>query len=123
MRSSEDLLNSSSTEEPLPLMCTVRHSEAHSSPSRTKDWGCYDNACPHVQEPDAELAKFKWEQLYHPTYSLDMLPCDFQEFGPLKKHLKVQCFILDNKLKDAVKNWISSRLQTFWEHGIPHLVN
>ena len=34
------LLNSFSTEEQLPLMNTVRHSEAYASSSRTKDWGC-----------------------------------------------------------------------------------
>ena len=31
------LLNSSSTEEPFPPMCTMRHSKAYADPSRKKD--------------------------------------------------------------------------------------
>ncbi|XP_037572224.1 histone-lysine N-methyltransferase SETMAR-like [Dermacentor silvarum] len=65
----------------------------------------HDNARPHVSRvTDAELAKFKWEQLDHSPYSPDMSPCDFNVFGPLKKHLKRKRFNLANELKDAVKD-------------------
>ncbi|GFS62542.1 hypothetical protein TNIN_134411 [Trichonephila inaurata madagascariensis] len=49
----------------------------------------YDNARPDVSGvAHVEQAKFKWEQLDHPPYSLDMSPCDFHVLGPLKKRLK-----------------------------------
>ena len=32
----------------------------------------------------AKQAKFRWEQLDHPLYSLDMSPWDFHVFGSLK---------------------------------------
>ena len=65
----------------------------------------HDNDRPHVSRvTHAELAKFKWELLDHPTCSLDMSPCDFYVFGPLRKHLKWQRFNSDDELRDAMKN-------------------
>ncbi|GFY54924.1 histone-lysine N-methyltransferase SETMAR [Trichonephila inaurata madagascariensis] len=84
----------------------------------------YDNARPDVSGvAHVEQAKFKWEQLDHPPYSLDMSPCDFHVFGHLKKHLKGKRFNSDDELKDVVKDWVSSRSQEFWEQGIIRLVN
>lgn len=84
----------------------------------------HDNARPHVSRvTHAELAKFRWERLDHPPYSPDMSPCDFHVFGPLKKHLKGRQFNSDDEVKDAVKDWVSSRPQEFWEQGILRLVH
>ncbi|GFW88301.1 histone-lysine N-methyltransferase SETMAR [Trichonephila clavipes] len=64
----------------------------------------HDNAPPHVSRvTQMELDKFKWETLDHPPYSLDMLPCNFHVFGPLKKHLKGKRFNSDDILKDTVR--------------------
>ena len=71
----------------------------------------------------SKLIKFNWEQLGHPPYSSDILLCDFHLFGPLKKHLKELCFNLDDELKDAVKDWVSSWPQKFWEHRILRVIN
>ncbi|XP_042904384.1 histone-lysine N-methyltransferase SETMAR-like [Parasteatoda tepidariorum] len=79
----------------------------------------HDNARPHVSRvTHMERAKFEWETLNHPPYSPDMSPCYFHVFGPLKKHLKGKRFNSDGVLKDAVKDWVSSRPQEFWEQGI-----
>ena len=69
----------------------------------------------------AKRAKFKWEQFDYPPYSPDMSPCDFQVFGPLKKHLKEQRPNSDDELKNAVKDWVSSRPQI--EESIDSLIN
>ncbi|GFX45476.1 hypothetical protein TNCV_2740131 [Trichonephila clavipes] len=75
----------------------------------------YD-ARPHVfRVIHLELGKFKWEKLDHPSYSLDMPPYDFHVFCPLKNNLKEKRFSSDDELKGIVKDWVSSRLQKFWE--------
>ncbi|GFW15320.1 mariner Mos1 transposase [Trichonephila clavipes] len=84
----------------------------------------HDNARPHVSRvTQVELDKFKWETLDHPPYSPDMSPSDFHVLGPLKKHLKEKCFNSDDVIKDAVKDWVSSEPQEFWEQGILRLVH
>ncbi|GFX92657.1 histone-lysine N-methyltransferase SETMAR [Trichonephila clavipes] len=84
----------------------------------------HDNTRPHVSRvTQMELGKFKWETLDHLPYSLDMSPCDFHVFGPLKKHLKGKRFNSDDVLKDTVKDWASSQPQEFWEQGILRLVH
>ncbi|GFY36318.1 mariner Mos1 transposase [Trichonephila clavipes] len=76
----------------------------------------HDNARPHVSRvTQMELEKFKWETLDHPTYCPDMSPCDFNVFGPLKKHLKGKRFNSNDVLKDTVKDRVSSQTQEFWE--------
>ncbi|GFW08023.1 hypothetical protein TNCV_2977921 [Trichonephila clavipes] len=54
---------------------------------------------------------------------MDMSPGDFHAFGPLKKSLKGKRFNSDDELKDAMKDWVSSRPQEFWKQGTLHLVN
>ena len=64
----------------------------------------HDNARSHMSKvTHVKLAKFKWKQLDHSPYSLDLSPCDFHVFGPLKKHLKGQLFNSDYEFKDVVK--------------------
>ena len=85
------LLNSSSTEEPLPPMCTVRQSKAYAGPSRTKARSCsrrgwFCSMITHVHSViHVKRAKFKWEQLDYPSCSPDMSPCDFHVFWSLEK--------------------------------------
>ncbi|GFT76045.1 histone-lysine N-methyltransferase SETMAR [Trichonephila clavipes] len=84
----------------------------------------HDNKRPHVSRvTHTELTKFKREQLDHPLYSLDWSPCDFYVFGPLKKHLNGVPFNLEDGLKDAGKDCVSSRPLEFWKQGILRLVN
>ena len=65
----------------------------------------HDNACPHASRvTHVKRAKFKWEQLDYPSYSLNMSPCDFHVFGPLINHLKSQSFKSDDELKEAEKD-------------------
>jgi len=47
-----------------------------------------DNARPHVAKVCKDLMQhLRWEVVHHPPpYSPDLSPCDFQVFGPLKKH-------------------------------------
>ena len=53
----------------------------------------HDHARSYVSmNKHVKMAKFKCEQLHYAPYSLDMAPCDFHEFGPLKKRLKGQRF-------------------------------
>ncbi|GFW56812.1 histone-lysine N-methyltransferase SETMAR [Trichonephila clavipes] len=66
----------------------------------------HDNVRPRVfLVTQTELDKFKWETLDHPPCSLEMSPCDFHVFGPLKKHLKGKRFNSDDVLRDTVKDW------------------
>ncbi|GFW53271.1 histone-lysine N-methyltransferase SETMAR [Trichonephila clavipes] len=84
----------------------------------------HDNVRPHVSRvTQMELDKFKWQTLDHPPYSPDMSSCDFHVFGPLKKHLKRECFNSDDVLKDTVKDWVSSQPEEFWEQRILRLVH
>jgi len=45
----------------------------------------HDNALPHSAAQTQTL--FKWEQMDHPPYSLDLAPSDYQLFLHLKKFL------------------------------------
>ena len=64
-----------------------------------------DNTRSHVSRvTHIKRAKFKGEQLDHSQYSSDMSPCDFFEFGLLKKHLKGQPFNSNDEFKDALKD-------------------
>jgi hypothetical protein len=49
----------------------------------------HDNACPHVACTVRDtLCSTYWKVLDHPPYILDLTPCDFHLFDPLKKVLK-----------------------------------
>lgn len=47
-----------------------------------------DIHCPHQQK----FNQLGWKTLEHQPYSADSLPCDFQDFGPLKEALEGQRF-------------------------------
>lgn len=48
-----------------------------------------NNARPHTPQQTREtIDKMGWEVLPHPPYSLNLAPCDFHLFGPLKEALR-----------------------------------
>ena len=48
----------------------------------------HDNARSNVSKVTyVKRVKYKREQLDYPVYSLNMSPCDFHAFGPLKKNI------------------------------------
>lgn len=111
------LLNSFSTEEPLTLMCTVRHSEAYAGPSRTKDWGCslrvwFCSMIMHIHtSPGSHMRNWPSSSGSSLTIRPTARTCRPEIsmlFGPLKKHLKGKLFNFDDELKEAVKDWVSS---------------
>ncbi|GFY77835.1 hypothetical protein TNIN_454861 [Trichonephila inaurata madagascariensis] len=66
----------------------------------------YDNALSHVSRvTHTELSK--WKQLANLPYCPEMSPCAFHVFGPME-HLKGKLFNSENKLQDAVKEWVWS---------------
>ncbi|GFY74830.1 hypothetical protein TNIN_407381 [Trichonephila inaurata madagascariensis] len=67
-------------------MCTVRHSEAYTGPSKQK------TGTAHRGHGSVPTGKVQVERHDHPPYSPDMSPCNFHVFGSLEKHLKVKHF-------------------------------
>ena len=62
-------------------------------PSKLTRWVIllHDNARPHTANTITPLLqKFKWEVLGHPPYSPEISPCDYANFGPIKKTLRGQ---------------------------------
>ena len=54
----------------------------------------HDNARPHTATHAVDtLRALKFEVLKHPPYSPDLAPLDFQLFGTMKEHLRVQKYI------------------------------
>ena len=69
--------------------------------NRTK-WSCllsngvilHDNACPYTATDDDYFAEHELESpIPYSSYSPDLLPCDFQPFGPLKEHIGREKFL------------------------------
>jgi len=84
----------------------------------------HDNATPHTAAHTREwLDRHNWEILEHPPHSPDLAPSDFHLFGPLKRHLSGQCFKTDEDIKEAVKDWFSTRVPEFYAQGIDALVH
>jgi transposase len=66
----------------------------------------HDNARPHTANKTNEtLRNFKWEVLEHPPYSPDLVPSDFDLFGPLKHHLSAEHFPDDEAVEREVTAW------------------
>jgi len=64
-----------------------------------------DNARPHVAKVYKDLMQhFRWEVLHHPPpLSLDLSPCDFHVFGPLKEALKGRRFTDNDEVRETVE--------------------
>jgi len=60
---------------------------------------------------------------YHTTYSLDLVPCDFHLFRPMKDGLCGQHFPRNDAIIRAVKQWATSADADFYEHSIQALVH
>lgn len=75
----------------------------------------HDNAQWHIScETTTLLRKFWWEVLQYMPYSLDMLPCDYHLFSPLKKCLRGWRFPSEAELRDCVTNWLLSQHRDFF---------
>jgi len=69
--------------------------------------GC---ARPHSAALTQEkLAQMYWTALEHLLYSLDLSPCDYHMFGPLKEALGGQRFNDDEQVKNFVCKWLQMR--------------
>ena len=63
----------------------------------------HDNARPHVAGVVNQLlARWQWEVLYHPPYSPDISPCDFDLIPKAKEPLRGRCFKTIPDIIDAV---------------------
>ena len=84
----------------------------------------HDNLRPHAANTiTVLLQKFKLEILGHPPYSLDLSPCDYAIFGPLKKALRGKRFTLDDDVKQYVRNWFTTQPREFYETAIRRLMS
>ena len=53
----------------------------------------HDNSRPHVADVVKQLlAQWQWEVLYHPSYSSDISPCDFDLIPKVKEQLRGRRF-------------------------------
>ena len=66
--------------------------------------------------------KIKFEQLTHPTHSLDLDPSDFYMFGPMKVALRGQHFDGDDEAKKVVHSRLKSQLKKIYSDDINKLV-
>jgi hypothetical protein len=56
----------------------------------------HDNTRQHVDSTVQDmLGSVYWMMSDHPPHSLDLSPCDFHVFGPLKKEMKGLTFMSD----------------------------
>lgn len=63
-----------------------------------------------------------WTVLEHPQYSPDLSPCDFHMFGPLKDSLGGERLQTNEEVEAFVRNWLATRLASFYENGIKKLL-
>ena len=57
---------------------------------------------------EEQIRSFGWDQIDHRPYSPDLAPSDFQLFRYLKELLDGKRFATDEKMKEAVQDWLSS---------------
>jgi hypothetical protein len=64
----------------------------------------HDNTRPHMAAHTVDiLCALKFEVLKHPPFSSDLVPSDFNLFGPMKEHLLGQKFTDDDVVMEAVE--------------------
>jgi len=81
-----------------------------------------DNAQPHAAQTVADLFdRWGWEVLYHPTYSLDLSPCDFDLIPNLKEPLRGIRFRTVPEILQAVDRSIRTISTTGTAKGILRL--
>ncbi|XP_026316211.1 histone-lysine N-methyltransferase SETMAR-like [Hyposmocoma kahamanoa] len=84
----------------------------------------HDNARPHTALLTRDkLEELGWETLEHPPYSPDLSPCDYFLFAPLKESLGGKRFKSNDDVEKHVRDWLTTRPQSFYEEGIFKLPN
>jgi histone-lysine N-methyltransferase SETMAR len=64
----------------------------------------HDNARPHTARATQEgIQKLQWELLEQPPYNPALAPSDFHLLGPLKEHLRGECFADDGEVETEVR--------------------
>lgn len=82
-----------------------------------------DNARPHTAGKTIQcIQDLGFELLEHPPYSPDLAPSDFHLFGPMKEHLRESKFSSDDEVVEAVREWLCTMPQIFFQDGITKLV-
>jgi hypothetical protein len=62
-----------------------------------------------------------WTALEHPPYNLDLSPCDYHMFGPLKEALGGQHFDDDEQVENFLHKWLQTRPPSFYNAGFKKL--
>jgi len=82
----------------------------------------HDNAWPHVADVVNQLlARWQWEVPYHPPYSLDISPCDFDLIPKVKVLLRGRRFKTILDITDAVGRSVRTINKTGAAKGIMRL--
>jgi len=82
----------------------------------------HDNARPHVTGVVNQLlARWQWEVLYHPPYSPDISPCDFDLIPKVKEPLRGRHFKTIPDIIDAVGRSVRTINKTGAAKGIMRL--
>ena len=67
------------------------------------------------------IRQLRWDVLPHPPYSPDLAPSDYYLFARLKHDLAGRHFEDNNSVITAVREWIRTQPNTFFEEGIKQL--
>jgi transposase len=68
------------------------------------------------------LEHFNRELFYHPPYSPDFAPSDYNRFAYLKNWLRSQRFNNNEELIEGVKTWLNSQAADFFDRGMQKLI-
>ncbi len=83
----------------------------------------HDNTQPHASAVTiVAIERLGFHIILRHPYSLDLAPSDYYLSHHLKKHLKGQCYSLDDELKAAVSCFLRSPLLEFYGTGIRKLI-
>jgi len=80
----------------------------------------HDNAPMHMSaKSQAAIRQCVFQQLHHPTYSLDLVPSDYFLFRVMNKFLRDKRFSSDEEVKEAVTTWFEEQSKdVFFSKGI-----
>jgi len=82
----------------------------------------HDNARPHVGKiVKATLEALGWDVLPHPPYSPDIAPSDYHLFRSMAHGLSDQHFNNYEEIEKWLNEWIASKDESFFHHGIQQL--
>ena len=66
----------------------------------------------------AAVAKCGFQEMNHPPYNLDLVPCDYFLFRHLKKHLHGRQFSSDTDIQADVTSWLEGQDSVFHLAGM-----